>query len=50
MIGGVIDIRRKLRDLASRTDSPLDDGRVKGHVSPVDVTHFEKREKPPKGS
>ena len=33
MIGGVIDIRRMLRDLAGRTDNPLDDGRVEGHVS-----------------
>ena len=33
MICGVIDIRRMLRDLAGRTDNPLDDGRVEGHVS-----------------
>lgn len=33
MIGGVIDIRRMLRDLAGRTDNPLDDGRVEEHVS-----------------
>ena len=33
MIGGVIDIRRMLRDLAGRTDNPLDNGRVEEHVS-----------------
>lgn len=37
LIGGIIDTRRLLRDLATRVDNPLDDGRVKGHVSLVDV-------------
>lgn len=37
MIGGVIDLRRMLRDLAARTDNPLDDGRVEGHVSLADL-------------
>ena len=37
LIGGAIDTRRLFRDLANRVDDPLDDGRVKGHVSLTDV-------------
>ena len=37
LIGGIIDTRRLMRDLKSRVDNPLDDGRVKGHVSLVDA-------------
>jgi len=37
LIGGIIDARRLFKDLAARVDNPLDDGRVKGHVSLVDV-------------
>jgi len=44
MIGGVIDLRRMFRDLAARTDNPLDDGRVTGHVSLADAVAFEKDE------
>jgi SSS family solute:Na+ symporter len=36
MIGGIVDIRRLLKDLAARVDNPLDDGRVEGHVSLMD--------------
>ena len=37
LIGGIIDIRRLFRDLAKRVDNPLDDGRVSGHVSLMEV-------------
>jgi Na+/proline symporter len=37
LIGGIMDTRRLFRDLKARTDNPLDDGRVKGHVSLMDV-------------
>lgn len=37
LIGGIIDTRRLMKDLAARVDNPLDDGRVKGHVSLMDV-------------
>jgi SSS family solute:Na+ symporter len=37
MVGGVIDLRQLFKDLAARVDNPLDDGRVKGHVSLMDV-------------
>lgn len=36
MIGGIVDIRRLFRDLAARTDNPLDDGWVEGHLSLAD--------------
>ncbi len=44
MIGGIVDLRRMLRDLAARTDNPLDDGRVEGHVSLADIKEFKMRE------
>ena len=37
LIGGIIDTKRLIKDLEKRVDNPLDDGRVKGHVSLVDV-------------
>lgn len=37
MYGGIVDIRRLFRDLEKRVDNPLDDGRVEGHVSVVDI-------------
>ena len=37
MIGGYIDTKRLIKDLEKRVDNPLDDGRVKGHVSLMDV-------------
>ncbi|MBE36168.1 MAG: sodium:panthothenate symporter [Opitutaceae bacterium] len=37
MVGGVIDLRQLFKDLAARVDNPLDDGRVQGHVSLMDV-------------
>ena len=40
LIGGVIDIRKLFRDLAARTDDPLDNGMVEGHVSLVDKAAF----------
>jgi solute:Na+ symporter, SSS family len=43
LIGGIIDIRRLFRDLAARTNDPLDNGRVEGHVSLVDKAKFEAR-------
>lgn len=45
MIGGLVDMRHMLRDLASRTDNPLDDGRVEGHVSLVDAKSFQRKDK-----
>jgi len=41
LIGGIIDMRRLFRDLATRVDNPLDDGRVEGHVSLADKALFE---------
>ena len=38
MIGGIKDARRLLKDLKARVDNPLDDGRVQGHVSLMDVS------------
>ena len=37
MVGGFVDTRRLIKDLEARVDNPLDDGRVKGHVSLMDV-------------
>ena len=37
LIGGILDTRQMFRDLRQRVDNPLDDGRVKGHVSLMDV-------------
>ena len=37
LIGGIINVRRLFKDLKARVDNPLDDGRVKGHVSLMDV-------------
>jgi hypothetical protein len=37
LIGGIIDTKQMFKDLKNRVDNPLDDGRVKGHVSLVDV-------------
>ncbi|MFT6234936.1 MAG: Na+/proline symporter [Lentimonas sp.] len=45
LIGGVIDMRKLFRDLASRTDDPLDNGMVEGHVSLADKAAFEARKK-----
>ncbi|RLB63189.1 MAG: sodium:panthothenate symporter [Deltaproteobacteria bacterium] len=42
--GGVKDIMQLFRDLTKRIDNPLDDGRVEGHVSLVDVEKFGKDE------
>ena len=42
--GGVIDLKRLFRDLAARVENPLDDGRVSGHVSVVDLAHVERAE------
>jgi SSS family solute:Na+ symporter len=43
LIGGVIDLRALFRDLAARSDNPLDNGQVEGHVSLVDKAKFEAR-------
>ncbi len=43
MIGGFIDIRALFRDLNARTDNPLDNGMVEGHVSLADKAAFEAR-------
>ena len=37
LIGGIIDTKQLIKDLEARVDNPLDDGRVKGHVSLMDV-------------
>jgi SSS family solute:Na+ symporter len=37
MIGGFVDTRQMFRDLEHSVNNPLDDGRVKGHVSLMDV-------------
>jgi Na+/proline symporter len=37
LIGGTIDTYRLFRDLRKRVANPLDDGRVEGHVSAVDL-------------
>jgi Na+/proline symporter len=41
LIGGIIDIRRLFRDLAARTDDPLDNGMVEGHISLADKAIFD---------
>ena len=38
LIGGIMDTRKLLKDLKARVDNPLDDGRVKGHVSLMDLS------------
>ena len=43
LIGGVIDMKRLFKDLESRVDNPLDNGRVDGHVSVVDKALFEEK-------
>lgn len=43
-IGGFIDLSRLFHDLKVRKDNPLDDGRVKGHVSLADKAEFEQLE------
>jgi len=43
LIGGVIDMRRLFVDLSTRSDDPLDNGVVEGHVSLVDKAVFEAR-------
>jgi solute:Na+ symporter, SSS family len=40
LIGGIIDTKQLIRDLEKRVDNPLDDGRVKGHVSLADVAEL----------
>ena len=42
--GGVVDLKRLFHDLAARVENPLDDGRVSGHVSVVDLAHVERAE------
>ena len=41
LIGGIIDMRRLFKDMASRVDNPLDNGMVDGHVSLADKAVFE---------
>jgi Na+/proline symporter len=43
LIGGIIDVRKLFVDLAARSDNPLDNGMVEGHVSLVDKAAFEAR-------
>lgn len=43
LIGGIIDVRKLFVDLAARSDDPLDNGMVEGHVSLVDKAAFEAR-------
>lgn len=45
LIGGIVDTLRLLRDLKVRVANPLDDGRVEGHVSAVDLARFEEIER-----
>jgi SSS family solute:Na+ symporter len=42
-LGGIVDLRALFKDLAARTDNPLDNGMVEGHVSVVDQAAFEAR-------
>ncbi len=43
LIGGIIDMLALFRDLAARSDDPLDNGMVEGHVSLVDKEAFKAR-------
>jgi solute:Na+ symporter, SSS family len=43
-IGGFVDLRRLFRDLKARSDNPLDNGQVDGHVSISDKELFEELE------
>jgi len=49
LIGGVIDMRKLFRDLASRSDDPLDNGMVEGHISLADKAAFKARRHKPQG-
>ena len=42
---GIRDMIRMFRDLKTRVDNPLDDGRVEGHVSLADQAAFAAQEK-----
>jgi len=44
MIGGIIDTKRLFSDLKTRTNDPLDDGWVEGHVSLADKANFDNEE------
>ncbi len=45
LIGGVIDTKQLFKDLAARTDNPLDNGVVVGHVSLADKALFDEKAK-----
>lgn len=45
LVGGTIDTWRLFRDLQRRVANPLDDGRVEGHVSAVDLAHVREVER-----
>ncbi len=44
LIGGIRDTFALMRDLAARVANPLDNGRVEGHVSTVDIARFQEIE------